>query len=96
MKKYILSERASKDIEEIFDYIAVDNPIAAKNVLKSIEKRLLLLAEMPNMGNSHKYARKGVLLWNVKRYVIVYKTKGSSVYVVRVLSTYRDIASLLG
>ena len=47
------TEEAVRWLRDIHDYIAVDNPGAAANVVTSIYKRSQLLGEQPEIG--HKY-----------------------------------------
>ena len=94
--KYILSQDVINDLEEISEYIAADNPKAAIKLIETFYKTFRNLTEMPNIG--HKSAgmiNKGVLFWNVKNYLIVYQISGSDINIVRILSSYRDIKSLL-
>ena len=93
---FIIIDRAEKDICEIRDYISANNPTAAKKLLDTFEKAFQNLSLMPNMGHINEgYTRKDILLWNVKKYIIAYVIKDSDIYIIRVLSSYRDIAELL-
>lgn len=93
---YILTNKAENDLLEIREYIAVDNPKAALKLLLSFEKAFDNLAVMPNIGHLNKIlSDKNVLLWNVKKYIIVYRIKEPDIVILRVLSTYRDIAGIL-
>jgi plasmid stabilization system protein ParE len=44
------ARRARRDLEEIFDYIATDNPKAAQRVLRAILDAINLVATNPSMG----------------------------------------------
>jgi toxin ParE1/3/4 len=44
------SRRALRDLEEIFDYIAIDNPQAAQRVRKAILEAISLVASRPYLG----------------------------------------------
>jgi toxin ParE1/3/4 len=41
---------ARQDLQEIHDYIANDNVVAAERVMEALETRCRNLVEMPNMG----------------------------------------------
>jgi toxin ParE1/3/4 len=93
---YIISDRAGKDLEEISEYIAVDNPKAAIKLLNTFYKTFRNLTEMPNVGHKNTdIIDKDILFWNVKKYLIVYQINGLDINIVRVLSSYRDISGLL-
>jgi len=90
------SDKAEIDLQEIKDYIAIDNSKAALNLLSYFEKTFDNLAIMPNMGHLNKdLSKKDVLFWNVKKYIIVYRIKNFDIIILRVLSGYRDIISIL-
>ena len=44
------ARRAQRDLEEIFDYIAVDNPQAAQRVRRAILDAIALVAARPYIG----------------------------------------------
>jgi addiction module RelE/StbE family toxin len=50
MRKVQFSPRAKSDFEEIFLYIAEDNPLHARNVVESIEKSIAYLREFSYIG----------------------------------------------
>jgi toxin ParE1/3/4 len=46
--RYTLQAKA--DLEEIFTYIARDNPAAARRVIKAIRRDIVLLSSNPGIG----------------------------------------------
>jgi len=96
MPACILSKSAYQDLEEIWEYIAAENPKAANGVIEKIKAAFSKLTEMPGIG--HKRAdltHYPVLFFAVYHYLIVYQSQSTGIEVVRVLSGYRDIADLL-
>ncbi|MEI8390418.1 MAG: type II toxin-antitoxin system RelE/ParE family toxin [bacterium] len=92
----ILTERAYKDLAEIKEYISLDNPTAAKELLSDFEKALDNLALMPKIGHINQtLTNKNVRFLNVKKYVIIYKINDDNIAVIRISSTYRDIYEML-
>ncbi len=80
MDKYSvkLYARASRDIEEIYKYIAnnLSEPLAAANIIDNFEKAILNLESFPERGSIRKngiYAGKNYRQLFVKNYVIIYK-----------------------
>jgi plasmid stabilization system protein ParE len=55
------------------------------------------LADMPKSGCKKVQwtENKNIRFWNIKKYMIVYEINKDSIIIVRVLSSFRDIASLL-
>lgn len=95
MAEFILSPDAENDLTEIWTYIAEDNLDAADALLAQLEHAIYQLAEMPGMGHSRTdLTLQPVLFWPVKNILIVYRSS-NPLEIVRVLSGYRDIASLL-
>lgn len=96
MSQFILSPLASGDLDEIWEYIAADNPDAADRWLAELEKAIHLLAERPNLGHLRKdLTDKRMLFWPVGRYLIIYRADRSPIEVVRIVSAYRDVPRLL-
>ena len=50
MNQYRVSDAASADLEEIWLYIAQDDPDAADRFIRTIVSRFPTLASMPRMG----------------------------------------------
>ena len=50
MVKLYWTEEAKRCLKEIHTYIGQDNKVAAKNVVKSIQKKARLLKQFPKLG----------------------------------------------
>jgi plasmid stabilization system protein ParE len=48
------ANRARKDLQEIHDFIAEDNVVAAERVIKLLETRCRDLVDMPNIGRKRE------------------------------------------
>ena len=51
MRRFVLTPRAKKDLNDIWDYIANDNIEAADRVLDALEEAMLRLAKNPGAGH---------------------------------------------
>lgn len=93
----ILSLAAENDIDEIITYIANENPTAAHSFLDALFDAIHLLADNPEVGHKRSdLTSVNVKFWPFKwHYLIIYKST-SPVEIVRVLSGFRDIVSLIG
>ena len=97
MKRYILTPRAKRDVNEIWDYIANDNIEAADRVLDALESAMVKLAKNPGIGHwREELADKSHRFWLVYSYLIVYRHEAKPLQIVRVLHAARDVQSLLG
>ncbi len=92
-----IAQAALTDLEEIWLYIASDNPTAADKIIDDLYKNIHRLAAMPGMGHLREdLAPEPLRFWPVRRrYLIIYRPDTSPIEIVRVLSGYRDIQTLL-
>lgn len=97
MRPYVLAPVAEADIREIVDYIAADNFDAAMRLVDDFYDAFARLAEFPDLGHRRPdLTDRPVRFWTVRqRYLVVYRDQ-SPIEIVRVVSGYRDIPTLLG
>ncbi|MCB2184691.1 MAG: type II toxin-antitoxin system RelE/ParE family toxin [Desulfobulbaceae bacterium] len=97
MKEYqlVISEQATHDLADIWLYIANDSPQAADKFLDTILEQCRLLCSSPEMGRLREELLPGVRSFPTKRYVIFYRIALSTIEIIRILSGYRDIESIL-
>jgi plasmid stabilization system protein ParE len=71
--KLVFDDRALSDLEGIYDWIAKDNPAAAKAVVERVFGSVEHLAKFPQMG--HVGRDTGSFEWVVPRlpYIVVYE-----------------------
>ncbi len=95
MKPYRLSPAAETDLEDIHAYIALDNPDAADRVIAEIRDAARRLARVPHLGHQRlDLTDQPVRFFPIYTYLIVYKPETNPLEIARVLSGYRDLASL--
>ena len=87
-----LSKEAERDIDQIVDYVAVENPAAAKVLAERIERILRLLAERPYMGPpAPETGRRDMRRMSMPPYIVFCRVGLDSVGVARVLHSSRCI-----
>lgn len=93
----IIESSAEKDIYIVADYISKDNKKAALKLIKEFYKSFNLFCSHPEIGFERKdFTYRKVRFYVVgKNYLIVYTVIDNSVHILRVLSTYQDICSIL-
>lgn len=97
MRGFVLSSAARTDLLQIQDYIARDNAAAAATVIDAIFAAFDTLSDHPLMGRRREdLTSRDVRFWAVYSYLIIYNAETKPLSIIRVLSGYRDIASLLG
>jgi len=93
----ILSQEALSDLDEIWLYIARENPNSADRVIDEIYEAIYKLAEFPGIGHLREdLIDEPLRVWSLYQYLIIYRGDAQPIGIVRVISGYRDIAQLLG
>jgi plasmid stabilization system protein ParE len=97
MKRFILTPRARKDVNDIWDYIASDSIDAADRVLDALDRSMMRIAKNPRIGHwREELADKQHRFFPVYSYLIVYRAESKPLQIVRVLHAARDVQSILG
>jgi toxin ParE1/3/4 len=91
MSQYRVSGAAREDLDEIWTFIAQDNPEAADRFILAIVSRFPKLASMHHMGRSREDLSPRLRSFPVANYVIFYRPMDGGVEVVRVLHGARDL-----
>lgn len=95
MKRYILSDEAKLDLEQIWEYIADDDIDAADKVRNKIRDALDRVARVPGIGHSRrdvKNPRYRFLV--VYSYVIAYFPDTKPLQIVRIVHGARNLKRL--
>lgn len=91
MANILKRPRAKADLVEIWDYIADDSENRADAFVETINQKLAVLAERPNIGRARDELGKNIRSFPVGRYVIFYMPIQGGIDVVRVLHGARDL-----
>ena len=94
MNQYRVSDAAKSDLEEIWFYIARDNPDAADKFVRVLVSRFPTLASMPDLGRKREELSPRLRSFPVGRYVIFYRPIEKGVEIARVLHGARDLPPL--
>ncbi len=94
MNRYRVAAEARSDLDEIWLYIAQDNPDAADKYIRAIVSRFPTLATMPHMGRERPELSPGLRSFVVGHHVIFCRPFDGGVEVVRVLDGVRDLPPL--
>jgi plasmid stabilization system protein ParE len=93
---FVLSAPAASDLREIHAYIAADDPAAARRVLGHLRDAMHRLAELPGLGHVRDdLATRRCGCGRCTPYLVIYRPETRPLQIVRVLSGYRDIATVL-
>ena len=85
--------QAERDIEEIGDYIAQDNPRRAVSFLRELHAQCRKIMVAPQAYRSRPELGKGIRSCTYGNYVIVFTEDGQLLRIIRVLHGAMDIAA---
>ena len=91
MKLLTRTPRARLDLIDIWTWIAAEDPTAADRFLDLIEEKLRLLAENPRLGPVRPDIARGLRLFPIRRYLVLYRESRGGIEVVRVVHGMRQL-----
>jgi toxin ParE1/3/4 len=94
MREVHKSRAASIDLDNIWYYIAADNPDAADAFLYRLFARCESYAHQPSLGESRPEFGRQVRCFSVEKFVVYYKPVTEGIELIRVLHGARDIQQL--
>ena len=94
MNAFRLSPAARSDLDEIWFFIAQDDPEAADKFIRAIVSRFPKLAAMPELGRQREELSPRLRSFPVGRYVVFYRPMENGIETARVLHGARDLPPL--
>jgi len=93
--QFYLTQPAIQDIETIADYIAGQAGLQqAERFLSKLDAKFARITQFPSLGRPRDEILQGVRSLSMESYLILYTATDSRVDILRVVSGYRDLASL--
>jgi toxin ParE1/3/4 len=96
-----IHENATLDIQEHFQYLAVNNRDSAFHFFDAARQTFAALARMPGMGQRYDSEDEDIVdlrKWAVKgfnKYIIFYRYDDENIEILRIIHATRDLAPLL-
>ncbi|MCE9552766.1 MAG: type II toxin-antitoxin system RelE/ParE family toxin [Planctomycetes bacterium] len=95
MPRVDYAPQADEDLMGIADYIARDNPNAARRWVQKIRDVCLTLATQPDMGELRKeFGVAGCRSFSVGNYVIFFRAVEGGIEVARMIHASRDMRNI--
>jgi toxin ParE1/3/4 len=94
MAGYLLTQRARRDILEIWQYIARDSEQNADNFLSELVERFSMLGNRPRAGRQRDDIRPGIRGFPFGEYEILYRIGQPGVRITAVVHGRRDLSKL--
>ena len=92
MSRYLVTEPAENDLDDILFYIAADNQAAALSLYERFLRGFENLAQMPNIGRLRNDLADGLRSFPEGGYLIFYRQiDADTIEIIRVLHGARDI-----
>ena len=95
MSSYTFSDAAVRDLDEICEYIAIENSRAASQLFDRIRQKCKLVANFPSMGKTYPKLDPSLRGFVVDDYIVFYYPSSDGINIVRVVSGYRDLEEML-
>lgn len=93
--RLVFSRRAQDDMDEVWAYIAGDNPVAAEEVCCAFVRTAKELARHPEMGRRRDELGPNLRSFTTGNYVIFYRCVSDCLQIHRILHGGRDLPQLL-
>jgi len=93
-RKLIIAEQAIEDLMDIWLYIASDSIRNADRFIDFLYEKCYSLCDVAEIGRERSELLPGIRSLSVKRYLVFYRVTEDAIDVARIVSGYRDIASL--
>ena len=94
------AQQAIDDLDAIFDYVCLENPVAAEKLLSVFDNSISRLQSTPYIGAALRTDQpmcvaQGYRYLVVSPYLVFYRVDGHDVYISRILHSRQDWLSLL-
>lgn len=89
------SRAALADFDAIYDYIAHDNPPAAAEMLRALDRSIQLLASQSRLGRAYRHRRLRLRLLTHGNYLVFYRESPRVIEIIRVIHGRRNIPDIL-
>jgi plasmid stabilization system protein ParE len=94
-QRYILTQQAEQDLNDIWSYITKQSIDTADAVIAEIREGLELVASLPGVGHQRRDVRDSrYRFWRANRFIIAYYRDTRPVQIIRIVGGHRDFRDL--
>jgi toxin ParE1/3/4 len=72
MNRYIISDEAIQDLQDISDYFLINNLEAGEQFLQAFSARCRQLVRFPNLGRSYAHIHPGLIGLSLRGFIVLY------------------------
>ena len=96
-KPLVYSRQAQSDLDEIFEFIAADNPRRARSYVEEIQQACRALCDTPLIGTARPDLQPELRIHTLRRRVVIaYRVQPSQLEILRVFTGGRDYETIMG
>lgn len=88
--KIVWTEPSRQDLRDIFEFIAENNPKAARSLLAEIKERVCVLVNEPQLGRVGRVEGTRELVLTGTHYILPYRVKDQQIQILAVFHTSRE------
>ena len=89
--KIFISERAKRDLLQIFSYVAERNQFAADNIIEAIDSKFEQLSRFPFIGRERTSLAEGLRSIVARTHLIFYTVERERITIVREIDGRMDV-----
>ena len=93
--KIVWTGPARQDLRKIFEYIAEENPRAARTLLAEIKEHVTVLQNNPQLGRNGRVEGTRELVLTGTHYLLPYRIKKQQIQILSVFHTSREWSNTL-
>lgn len=94
MSGYTFTPQAVRDLDEIYNYVASSDMLAAGELLDRLTALFRKLSVMPGLGRNRPEIKQNIRSFPTGKYVIYYRVVEGGIQIMRVIHGARDIEKL--
>ena len=95
MSRYVLTEQAEQDLNEIWIHIAQQSIDTADAVIREIRDGIELIASSPGVGHQRRDVKDPrYRFWRANRFIIAYFRDTKPLQIIRIVGGHRDFRQL--
>jgi len=95
VRRVTITPAADRDADEIFAYIAGENPLAAEGQIQRLFTAAKRLADFPERGRARPELGSGARTIVVGRYLLLYRVGPDSVDILRIVHGARELSGII-
>lgn len=80
---------ATQDLDSVYEYVAQENPLAAKKIVLKILDSIDSLKAFPTIGRPGRLAHTRELVISATPFIVIYKIREDIIYIIRIYHTSR-------